>query len=154
MLRVDLFCCFVSPTGYWFGLTKLVIILCFLFKHSWKIVCNTLLYMIFQINRFRSHTANKFLLFPWYVSNSSPFLPLILPCILFYSPHTIACASGREGSLNYSGPKVYINGFSSVVLTTLGTFIKFWMFYSLSAKKFQPPIVIYKRGSIVYYDQG
>ena len=30
------------------GLTKLVLILRFLFYYSWKIVCNTMLYMIFQ----------------------------------------------------------------------------------------------------------
>ena len=63
-------------------LTKMISILLFLFWYSWKIVCNTMLYMIFLvwlrtgsnpagINRFRSHTGKTLL---WNVPNNAQIL--------------------------------------------------------------------------------
>ena len=45
----------------------------------------------------------------------------------------------------------YNNVFLFVGLTTLGTFIKFWLVCSFSWDAAQPLIVIYRRGNFVYH---
>ena len=64
-----------------------------------------------------------------------------------------SCREGTLGCLLHLYPEFHNNVFLFVGLTILGTLVNFicW-FVELSVQKFQPLILIYKRGKFVYYN--
>ena len=69
-----------------------------------------------------------------------------------WSNDCISLQGGRgQWAVYYTSSKNFYNNVFKFV--TLGTFIDFWLVgsFSLAAKRFNPPIVYYKRGNFVYH---
>ena len=119
---------------------------------SWKIVCYTMLYMIFSRaeNRFfwiQSHTWKYYLWFSWI---SSQYFSLVF---ITYPPFKNIREGGEIGLFNAPVPKIlwyrflirWLKNFEDFYWILIGWFIK------MSIQTIQQLIVIYRMGNFLHY---